>query len=305
MLLLLLVCVLKVRAHLILNISQVWGIENGVDLEQPLYMNTLNPICAGKSPSNNAGIVNFIAGNTYNVPITCGEKDLNAPGCLIGDWHTGNAADDYPGCALAINYNGYSEQSDFKYISYSKDCAKRGSLTSFVITKNVQNCEKCVCSWSLAPSLKYSSPPQFYHNCFYCSITGGILETNVTMRTLDFININGANYTEVTYNDINPVLELPPTVFSTELPTVSTTVLPTTVSTTVLPTTVLPTAFSTELSTLPTVLPTAVSTELLTIFSTTELSLVPTVATVPVINKCKSSRLKLRRCKKKCKFIKK
>lgn len=281
--LLLLVCVLQVRAHLILNISQVWGIENGVDLEQPLYMNTLNPICAGKSPSNNAGIVNFIAGNTYNVPITCGEKDLNAPGCLIGDWHTGNAADDYPGCALAINYNGYSEQSDFKYISYSKDCAKRGSLTSFVITKNVQNCEKCVCSWSLAPSIKYSFPPQFYHNCFYCSITGGILETNVTMRTLDFINVKGAQYNEITYNDINPLLDLSEiTVLPTTVPT---TVLPTTVSTTVLPTTVLPT----------TVLSTVLST-VLTVPKTTVLTTVLPIRNVKK-NKCKSLK-KCKKCKK-------
>ena len=267
MFLIFLLCVLNVKAHLILNITQVWGIEDGVDLESPLYSTTLNPMCAGKSLPINAGVVNLIAGNTYNFPITCGEKDLNAPGCLIGDWHTGDAADDYPGCALSVSYNGYSEQSDFKYISYSKDCAKRGSLTSFIITKNVQNCTKCICSWSLAPSLKSSSPPQFYHNCFYCSISGGNSNTTMTMRPLDFINIKGANYTDVTYNDINPILEEPET--PTVLPTTLSTVLPTTLST------VLPTPLST-------VLPTTVSTVL------------------PKVNKCKK---RVKRCKRKCKFI--
>ena len=193
----------KVSAHLILNIPEVWGINNGEDLEYPLDTTSSNFICAGKTPENN-GIVKFVAGQNYNLPVTCGEKDINAPGCLIGDWHTGDAANDYPGCALSVSYNGYNSPEDFKYISYSKDCAKRGTTTSFIITQNIQNCEKCICSWSLAPSREYSSPGQFYHNCFYCSISGGTTNSTSTMRSLDFINVKGTQYQDVTYNDINP-----------------------------------------------------------------------------------------------------
>jgi hypothetical protein len=190
-----------VNAHLILNTPQVWGINDGTSLEEPLDTTTSNPMCAGKSPENN-GVINFVAGKSYNFDITCGEKNINAPGCLIGDWHSGNNANDYPGCALSVSYNGYNSQDNFKYISYSEECGKRGTHTSFIISKNIKNCENCICSWSLAPSRDYSSPGQFYHNCFYCSISGGT--SNSTMRTLDFINIKGAKYRDTTYKEINP-----------------------------------------------------------------------------------------------------
>jgi len=195
-------CSRTLNAHLILNIPQVWGIDDGVALEQPLDINTLNPICAGKTPENN-GVFNFIAGQTYELPITCGEKDINEPGCLIGDWHNGNSGTDYPGCALAISYNGIDSQSNFKYLSYSSDCAKINASTSFMISANIENCDQCICSWSLAPSRLHSSPGQFYHNCFYCSISGGVI--NPTMRMLDFMNIRNTVLHDLTYNDIVPV----------------------------------------------------------------------------------------------------
>jgi hypothetical protein len=191
----------QVYGHLILNIPEVWGIDDGTSLEQPLDTTTVNPICAGRSPENN-GIVNFEAGQTYEFDVSCGEKDINSGGCLIGDWHSGEPATDYSGCALGVNYDGYESQDNYKYISYSKDCGKRGEPSSFTITTNIQDCERCVCSWSWAPSRQYSSPGQFYHNCFYCSISGG--KMNATMRPLDFINVRGAQYQDATYNSINP-----------------------------------------------------------------------------------------------------
>jgi flagellar motor protein MotB len=192
----------KVYGHLILNIPEVWGIDDGTSLEQPLDTSTANPVCAGRSPENN-GVVNFDAGQTYEFDVSCGEKDINSGGCLVGDWHSGDPATDYSGCALGINYDGHESQDNYKYISYSKDCGKRGEPSSFTITTNVQDCERCVCSWSWAPSRQYSSPGQFYHNCFYCSISGG--KMNATMRPLDFINIRGAQYQDATYNSINPL----------------------------------------------------------------------------------------------------
>ena len=163
---------------------------------------TNNPICAGITPQEN-GIIEFKAGETYNFDISCGERDLNAPGCLIGDWHSGNNLDDYSGCALSVNYGDYKNMNEYYYISYSKDCAKRGEATSFKIANNIKNCDKCICSWSWAPSRMYSSPGQFYHNCFYCSISGGT-NSSSTMRNLDFINIKNTNNIDTTYNDINP-----------------------------------------------------------------------------------------------------
>jgi len=191
----------KVYGHLILNIPEVWGIDDGTSLEQPLDTSTANPVCAGRSPENN-GVVNFEAGQTYEFDVSCGEKDINSGGCLVGDWHSGDPATDYSGCALGISYDGHESQDNYKYISYSKDCGKRGEPSSFTITTNVEDCERCVCSWSWAPSRQYSSPGQFYHNCFYCSISGG--KMNATMRPLDFINIRGAQYQDATYNSINP-----------------------------------------------------------------------------------------------------
>lgn len=191
----------RVYGHLILNIPEVWGIDDGTSLEQPLDTSTANPLCAGRSPENN-GVVNFEAGQTYDFDVSCGEKDINSGGCLVGDWHSGDPPTDYSGCALGVSYDGYESQDNYKYISYSKDCGKRGEPTSFTISTNVQDCERCICSWSWAPSRQYSSPGQFYHNCFYCSISGG--KMNATMRPLDFINIRGAQYQDATYNSINP-----------------------------------------------------------------------------------------------------
>lgn len=191
-----------VLCHLVFNRPETWGI-NDVSLEQPLDVNTENPLCAGRVPENN-GIIHFVAGETYYFDLICGEKDLNAIGCLTGDWHSGSMNNDYAGCALSVNYNDYRIQNDYKYMSYSQDCAKRGDVTGFVISKNIQNCDRCVCSWSWAPSRKYSSPGQFYHNCFYCSISGGIDNNNVIMRSLDFINIRGSIFSDITYNDIRP-----------------------------------------------------------------------------------------------------
>jgi hypothetical protein len=72
----------KVSGHLVLNRPEVWGLTT--DLENPLDINTDNPICGGRNPSEN-GIVTFVAGNTYNMETICGERDLNGQGCLIGD----------------------------------------------------------------------------------------------------------------------------------------------------------------------------------------------------------------------------
>lgn len=190
-----------VSGHLILNEPQVWGVNDGVSLEQPLDQSTQNWICAGKQPDTNS-VVNLVAGNTYSFQTICGEQDVNAPGCLIGDWHTGDDNSDYSGCALAVSYSDYKNPSNHQYLSYTHDCPKRGVDTTFVVSPNVQNCERCVCSWAWAPSRDYSSPPQFYHNCFYCSISGG---NNATMKQFDFINVPNAAYVDKTYNDIvNP-----------------------------------------------------------------------------------------------------
>ncbi len=186
-----------VLSHLIFNQPQVWGINNGLSLEQPLDQLTPNWMCAGRNPDTN-NVINFVAGNTYSFQTICGEKNLNAPGCLIGDWHTGNNNNDYSGCALSISYSDYKNPNNHMYLSYSRDCPKRGVDTTFVISSTVRNCDLCVCSWAWAPSRKYSSPAQFYHNCFYCSVTGG----GNNLVKFDFINVPNAAYTDVTYNDI-------------------------------------------------------------------------------------------------------
>jgi hypothetical protein len=191
-----------ISGHLVLNRPEVWGLST--ELENPLDINTVNPMCGGRTPSEN-GIVTLQAGNVYNMETICGERDLNGQGCLVGDWHSGGNADDYSGCALGVTYNDYNDMGSYKYISYTKDCPKRGINTQFEISKNVKNCDKCVCSWSWAPSRKYSSPGQFYHNCFYCKIVGGNNGSENNMRNLDFINIKNAQYTDRTYNDINPI----------------------------------------------------------------------------------------------------
>lgn len=185
------------ECHIVLNIPEVWGISDAVDLETPLDKTTQNWICAGKSPDNQ-NVVQLVAGNTYSWQTICGELDLQADGCLVGDWHTGDNANDYSGCALGISYSDYTNPLNHKYLSHSKDCPKRGVNTQFTILSNVKNCDKCVCSFAWAPSIDYSTP-QFYHNCFYCSITGG---SNALLRHLDFINVNGAEFSETTYNEI-------------------------------------------------------------------------------------------------------
>jgi hypothetical protein len=198
--LILLYFVKNINCHLILKHPNVWGVKDSYSLEQPLDNTNNNWICAGRNPDNN-NIIELTAGRSYDFNISCGEKDLNAPGCLVGDWHAGNNVDDYAGCVLGVNYNNYKNASNYFYMSHSKECAKRESPSSFYISRNVRNCEKCVCSWAWAPSRKYSSPAQFYHNCFYCKITNGI-GTRKTMKKHEFINVKNSRYNDVTYNDI-------------------------------------------------------------------------------------------------------
>jgi hypothetical protein len=200
----------QIQSHLILDIPQVWGIRDGISLEQPLDTSVSNWMCAGKAPENN-GVVNFVAGQTYQFNTVCGEKDPNAPGCLIGDWHTGPLQNDYSGCGLSISYSDYRNPANHKYISYSRECPKSNTPTSFTISENVENCENCICSWGWAPSRMHSSPGQFYHNCFYCSITGG-RGSQSSMKQFDFFNVRDAQHFDLTYNDINPRLtsNLPP-----------------------------------------------------------------------------------------------
>jgi hypothetical protein len=193
-----------IESHLILNIPQVWGISDGISLEQPLDISVENWMCAGKAPENN-GVFNFVAGRTYQFNTVCGEKNPNAPGCLIGDWHTGTMQNDYSGCGLSVSYSNYRNPANHKYISYSRECPKSNTPTSFTISENVENCENCICSWGWAPSRMHSSPGQFYHNCFYCSITGG-RGSQSTMKQFDFFNVRGAQHFDLTYNDINPRL---------------------------------------------------------------------------------------------------
>lgn len=191
----------SVRAHLVLNIPQVWGISDSVSLEQPLDATTQNYVCAGRTPPSNAGVVQLVAGRSYSFNTVCGEINLGTDGCLTGDWHTGNSLTDYSGCALSVSYSDYRTPANHKYISYTQECPKYDTPTSFRISENVENCERCVCSWAWAPSRDFSSPGQFYHNCFYCSISGG-RGNRTSMRTLDFINVNNAGYNDITYNDI-------------------------------------------------------------------------------------------------------
>jgi hypothetical protein len=190
------------NCHLILDIPQTWGIRNGIALEQPLDTSTSNWICGGQSPENN-GIMKLVAGQTYEFSTICGEKNTNDPWCLKGDWHSGNSQNDYSGCGLSVSYTNYQNPDSHKYISYTRDCPKSNTLTSFKISENVENCENCVCSWGWAPSRAYSSPGQFYHNCFYCSISGG-KGNQMSMKQFDFFNVRGAKYTDLTYNDIKP-----------------------------------------------------------------------------------------------------
>lgn len=189
-----------VSCHLVLNIPEVWGILDAGSLETPLDATTDNWVCAGQSPGN-SGIVELVAGNTYSYDVICGELDPSEPGCLDGDWHTGNNQDDYSGCALSVNYDDYSDPDSYKYISVAKDCPRAGSKTDFYISKQIQDCDDCVCSWTWAPSRKYSSPAQFYQNCFLCTITGGT-GSKESMKKLDIINVQGANYNDIVYNDI-------------------------------------------------------------------------------------------------------
>jgi hypothetical protein len=262
----------SVLSHLILNEPQVWGVNDGIALEQPLDQNTQNWMCAGKQPDTNS-VINLVAGQTYSFQTICGEQNINAPGCLIGDWHTGNNNDDYSGCALSVSYSDYTNPDNHKYISYSQDCPKRQTDTTFIISPNVQNCERCVCSWGWAPSRDYSSPAQFYHNCFYCSISGG---NNATMKQFDFINVRDASYTDRTYNDIVNPDEIYSSVSST--PSTST---PTTVSST--STRIIPTVSSTPITVSSTT--STVSSTTTTVSSTTSTRIIPTVSSTPTCNK--------------------
>ncbi len=195
----LLLCALPfINAHLILNEPFIWGISDGNSLEQPLEMTTQNWVCAGK-PKEENGIVTLEAGKSYQYSTTCGEKDLNADGCLIGDFHSTDNVDDFSGCALGISYGDYTDMNDWKYIAYTQDCAKRGELNTFKIVENVESVEKAICSWHWTPSINYASP-QTYMNCFYCKIIGNGNKNE--LRQMDFMNVPGAQYSEKVYNDV-------------------------------------------------------------------------------------------------------
>ena len=129
-------------------------------------MELFEPICAGRAPDTEQ-VLSFVAGDSYDFEVICGELGLDSPGCLPGDWHSGDNNDDYSGCALSIDYSGdYKNMSNHRYISYSSECAKRGTLTNFKIAENVNNCERCVCSWTWAPSRDYSSLVNFIATVF-------------------------------------------------------------------------------------------------------------------------------------------
>jgi hypothetical protein len=179
---------------------ETWGINDAISLEQPLSVNTPNYICAGKQPLSKSKVITLYAGKTYSFRTICGELNVNAPGCLNGDWHTGDSATDFSGCVLAAAYSNYKNPSNHKLISYSSTCPKKYGMNNFKIGKKIQNCEGCVCSWAWAPSIDYSTP-QFYHNCFYCNIRGGI-GTSSKMKTLPFINVPNAKYQSTTFNKL-------------------------------------------------------------------------------------------------------
>ena len=189
-----------VYGHMIFNRPEVFGISDPIALEQPLDKSSTNWVCAGKTPGSKSKVIHLQAGRTYGFDITCGERNLNSPGCLTGDWHAGDLATDYAGCLLSINYKGYANAADYKIMSHSKQCAKRGSNSHFRISSNVENCDLCICSWSFAPSVMHSTP-QFFHNCFYCKITGWRGKQS-RMRTMMSINVPGSQYDQVTYNNI-------------------------------------------------------------------------------------------------------
>jgi hypothetical protein len=198
--LLLNIFVRRVISHLIFDRPEVWGIENPILLEQPLDETTDPWVCAGNPPRNN-GVITLQAGRTYNFSIICGERDLNSPGCLVGDWHAGENVDQYSGCVLSANYIDYANPDEYYYISHSRECGKRGSPSSFTVSRNIQNCTNCVCSWSWAPTRQFSSPGQFYHNCFYCNIVSGA-GSKRNMKQQDFINVKGSAYKDTTYNQL-------------------------------------------------------------------------------------------------------
>lgn len=205
-------------AHLILNEPFVWGIDDGGSLEQPLEITTDNWVCAGKQPENN-GIVTLEAGKTYKYSTTCGEKDVNADGCLIGDWHSTDNVDDFAGCVLGVSYGNYKNVENWKYISYQRNCAKRGALNSFTIAKNVESIKNGVCSWAWIPSINYASP-QMYMNCFYCNIIGN--GDKNTMKDMEFANVPGGKYTEKVYNDFVNPNDIYPSVTKTKTRTLKT-----------------------------------------------------------------------------------
>jgi len=222
--LLLILLPLCVNAHLVLNEPEVWGISDAADLEYPLDNTTENPICSGRQPDTEA-VREFVAGETYNLEVICGELSRGAPGCSINDWHQGSDGIDYGGTALSINYGDFNSRSETKYLAFTRDGPQPQGDTSFKITENVRDCNKCICSWVWSPSRDYSSPGQFYQNCFYCSITNGNNIALSDMQNLDFINIRNADFTDKTYNDLEiniyNDLNLPqiePTKTSTENP---------------------------------------------------------------------------------------
>jgi hypothetical protein len=200
-----LIYIIPVYSHLILNGRFTWGI-NDMSLEMPMDKNTQDYVCRGEAPISRNTKVVFTSNKTYGLNIICGEKNLNAPGCLIGDWHTDNNGD-YAGCALSISYNSNPNRItrlNQYYLGNSKTCARRGEMSNFKIN-NVPSCEKCICSWNWAPSRKYSSPAQFYQNCFYCKIINNNLNVSIsTLKKFEYINSKDSpqRLRDITFNDL-------------------------------------------------------------------------------------------------------
>lgn len=187
-------------SHLVFNTPETWGISDSIALEQPMDIFTSNFVCAGKSPEQSQGVITLVAGQSYDFQTICGERDLNAAGCSVYDWHAGENASDNSGCVLGVAYNDYNDLTNHKFMTYESTCPLRGNPVKFNIPIDTPPCEKCVCSWGWAPSRQYSSPAQFYHNCFYCNIISSSSKTPNDMKKYEFINSAVSQYKDITYN---------------------------------------------------------------------------------------------------------
>lgn len=203
-------------SHLVFNTPETWGISNSVSLEQPMDSSTFDFVCAGKSPETTQGVITLVAGQSYNFQTICGELDTSAQGCLVGDWHAGSNANDNSGCVLGVAYSDYTLPQNHKFMTYQSQCPLRDTPVSFNIPLDTPACEKCVCSWGWIPSRDYSSPAQFYHNCFYCNIVSSSIKTPDDMTNYEFINSAVSQYKDITYNiffsgvETSPITQTPP-----------------------------------------------------------------------------------------------